>query len=635
MWYAEDVEPRFHTNLLEILKEQTPEIWQWIHIHIMPDHYTEMVYPSLQDATVCRSKTLPGDFLLVSSWEAPNSCGDRMKFAYDAIDSSDIYVNEQDYCGHNSVRIYGEGDISAAFPYTEPEGPFNKLSDDAPRKDFVTFNPAYMDAHDLSDGIKRHVNGHGSSADAHEKIFVRQWYVPKYEEPTGRVWTYQPPVISPDIVTEYTYMLLTYSDNLPTYGYEGITRLYLPIGSIGAQIGLESFEPVRGTGKDEIVEIVEIGDFDGDGLKDIDVATYNEITMRRQQTVEFLDHAMKVNDVFDDGRVQVSIYYLGNDDQWHLKTLTVNVGDIIVAGRGDVKVNAATDFYYPWHIEITGIITDTHKAIVKVGRLLHMGETFFVDGAEYDIAMIYGPETSPDQFTTFKYITIRNPLPKCNADACEDVELGELSIYKERVSSCTELPMLPPFNMDHKIVDDIGIPHTCPKDSSGLIYGDYIQDEPGTNGRIAFCADTVAERIVADQPAFVSYFVEETVEERFRTNLLEILDEDTPESWDMLCMWTLPWSYTAMVYPDVGDMLCNGKPIKDADFIVTTSGPKDAPTLVCPGNLNGDTVVDIDDLFVVLNNWGVSGGIADITDDGTVDIDDLFVVLNNWGNCPA
>ncbi len=131
----------------------------------------------------------------------------------------------------------------------------------------------------------------------------------------------------------------------------------------------------------------------------------------------------------------------------------------------------------------------------------------------------------------------------------------------------------------------------------------------------------------------MSYFVEETVEDRFRTNLLEILDEDAPESWDMLCMWTLPWSYTAMVYPDVGDMTNCGT-IKDADFIVTTSGPKgldDDP--VCPGDLNDDDVVDIDDLFVVLNNWGASGGIADITDDGMVDIDDLFVVLNNWGNC--
>ena len=54
----------------------------------------------------------------------------------------------------------------------------------------------------------------------------------------------------------------------------------------------------------------------------------------------------------------------------------------------------------------------------------------------------------------------------------------------------------------------------------------------------------------------------------------------------------------------------------------------------CPGNLNGDNVVDITDLFVVLNNWGAVEGIADINGDHVVDITDLFVVLNNWGTCP-
>ena len=625
-WMEEDIEPRFHTNLLEILKEPE-EIWQWIHIHIMPEAYTEMAYPELPDATPeCEDS---GDFLLVSSWEAPNSCGDRMKFAHDAEDSSDIYVNEHNVpeCGNNSVRIYGEANISAAFPYNDPEGPFNKLSEDAPRKDFVTFNPAYIAAHDLDDEIKRHVNGQGSSANANEKIFVRQWYVPEYEEPTGWTWTHQDPVTSPDIVTEYTYMLLDTS-NMPTYGYANITRLYLPIGSIDSPpIGLDSFVPVRYTDKDEIVEIVDIGDFDGDGLKDIDVRTYNEITVNRKQTIEFLDHAMKVHEVYADERVAVEIFYLGNDDQWHMKNLTVDVGDVIVAGRGDVNVNTDPDKYDPWYIEITGIQHVSHKAIVKVGRLLHMGETFFVDGAEYDIAMIYGPDNE-NEFTTFKYITIRNPLPKCDVEhGCVDVELPELSIFKERVDVCDLLPILPPFNMEHKIVDDIGIPHTCPGP-----FGDVIQDEPIG---IDECADTVAKRIVTGQPEFKSYYAEEDTEWRFRTNLLEILDEDAdPEDWDMLCMWTLPWAYTAMVYPNVGDMT-NCGPIKDADFIVTTSGPAETESEPdCnpwddPSSDDGERIT-VSEIMAAITLWNNQEPPA--TGCSVVTVTDIMDLIITWTN---
>ena len=43
--------------------------------------------------------------------------------------------------------------------------------------------------------------------------------------------------------------------------------------------------------------------------------------------------------------------------------------------------------------------------------------------------------------------------------------------------------------------------------------------------------------------------------------------------------------------------------------------------------------VDVDDLLVVINQWGASGGTADITVDGDVDVDDLIAVINAWGPC--
>ncbi|UCD76043.1 MAG: hypothetical protein JSV91_03795 [Phycisphaerales bacterium] len=52
---------------------------------------------------------------------------------------------------------------------------------------------------------------------------------------------------------------------------------------------------------------------------------------------------------------------------------------------------------------------------------------------------------------------------------------------------------------------------------------------------------------------------------------------------------------------------------------------------IVPGDVNGDLVVDIDDLFAVLAAWGPCDDCPeDLNDDGIVDIDDVFEVLANW-----
>ena len=54
----------------------------------------------------------------------------------------------------------------------------------------------------------------------------------------------------------------------------------------------------------------------------------------------------------------------------------------------------------------------------------------------------------------------------------------------------------------------------------------------------------------------------------------------------------------------------------------------------CPGDLNSDAEVNVDDLLTVINNWGAgAGSIADINASGLVDVDDLLVVINGWGFC--
>jgi hypothetical protein len=54
----------------------------------------------------------------------------------------------------------------------------------------------------------------------------------------------------------------------------------------------------------------------------------------------------------------------------------------------------------------------------------------------------------------------------------------------------------------------------------------------------------------------------------------------------------------------------------------------------CRADINNDGVVNIDDLFAVLGDWGPCDDCAsDVNCDGAVDIDDLFAVLGDWGPC--
>jgi hypothetical protein len=54
----------------------------------------------------------------------------------------------------------------------------------------------------------------------------------------------------------------------------------------------------------------------------------------------------------------------------------------------------------------------------------------------------------------------------------------------------------------------------------------------------------------------------------------------------------------------------------------------------CPADTTGDSVVNVSDLLMVINNWGPNGGPADINSDGVVNVSDLLAVINAWGACP-
>jgi hypothetical protein len=57
------------------------------------------------------------------------------------------------------------------------------------------------------------------------------------------------------------------------------------------------------------------------------------------------------------------------------------------------------------------------------------------------------------------------------------------------------------------------------------------------------------------------------------------------------------------------------------------------PSLECPEDINGDGVVNTEDLLILLGNWGGSGD-GDIDSNGVVNTADLLALLAAWGECP-
>jgi hypothetical protein len=54
----------------------------------------------------------------------------------------------------------------------------------------------------------------------------------------------------------------------------------------------------------------------------------------------------------------------------------------------------------------------------------------------------------------------------------------------------------------------------------------------------------------------------------------------------------------------------------------------------CVADINGDSMVNVNDLLEVVNQWGSTSGSADINGDGIVNVSDLLEIVNSWGSCP-
>ena len=66
------------------------------------------------------------------------------------------------------------------------------------------------------------------------------------------------------------------------------------------------------------------------------------------------------------------------------------------------------------------------------------------------------------------------------------------------------------------------------------------------------------------------------------------------------------------------------------DYDLNCSGIPDS--CECLSDIILDGIVDVNDVLILINNWGNSG-IGDINYNGIVDVSDLLIVVGNWGEC--
>jgi hypothetical protein len=58
----------------------------------------------------------------------------------------------------------------------------------------------------------------------------------------------------------------------------------------------------------------------------------------------------------------------------------------------------------------------------------------------------------------------------------------------------------------------------------------------------------------------------------------------------------------------------------------------DAPQ-PCPSDCNGDGLVNVSDILLIIDAWGSTDG-CDTNGDGLTNVIDLLEVVGTWGGCP-
>ncbi len=300
--------------------------------------------------------------------------------------------NETAGADRNLATDLGTGAAPEDPPYTNPSGPFLPQLNEAPRKDSVTWNPAWMnhfepdETDELYDagpppGFYSQIRGTGN--DLAEKVWFRMWYEPEHwdkdlnssnsldRDPlTGDPEAEVNPTPSdvdewyPAIMQEFTYLFVDPGSDEPASGVVGTpigpARFVFPVGireddlNDDRGFGLTSFD-ADFDGDPDIVRIYSelslfkrltgVGaDFNANGQidpldPDGDPLTGDEVAILSPELppfqlgvgdkVQFLEHIVEIEDV-STGGASLKVWYNGNKTQ---RLITSNDGEFVSIGE--------------------------------------------------------------------------------------------------------------------------------------------------------------------------------------------------------------------------------------------------------------------------------------------------------------
>jgi PKD repeat protein len=429
-----------------------------------------------------------------------------------------------------------------------------------------------------------------------------------------------------DIVLEYTYLLLDDTTNDPTHGSAQLTKMIFPMAGSQAldipdkdtsdPIGLDSYD-VNADGNDDIMSLEYISETLEAVVFSPQPRVGGEITLNEDEPrLEFLDFMVELEGTASQQqKADLNIYYTGTGkdapmlvDQvtlWQgggpvpalqgdtaaligfrgLDDFSTGVVSTTVWTEGDFGFNGLAEPVCRPFIVYIDYVGDG-EATVEVFRWLQEGETFFVDGAEYDVSKIHLVYDQIDGRPELKYFTLRNPIPKGEGD----LTITQLTIKKRRVAAGENLPLLPPFDREHDMVDDVNIPDTYDGVDEQYLDNDPDEDEDcadeyppdsglywGCDSGIHELFNTIKERVLTDVEQLDVYWLSEEKEERFDTNLLEakFTEINLNETWWWINIESLPWDYTEFVLPSLPDIAADYEDIDDrwksGDYLLVSS----------------------------------------------------------------
>jgi parallel beta-helix repeat protein len=496
--------------------------------------------------------------------------------ALNCTSTTEVPIGECRYC---SIRLYGTlgegpGDHTVLDPetglspenkpYTDPVGPFHPQHEQAPHKDFVTFNPAIMDqnqGYPELDFIE--CSGYPVQLPK-EKVFKRMWYenewfldftgsgewdivtsagvmsraewlaIPQWDRPEV-IQSNNPEVdgnsdadtYGPAIIQEFTYMALD-DETMPILISSG-SEVLIPMASWVPGNGIDSFDADGDWARDAVrVESEQtLGiDIDQDGIlepmdNDSTALTGNEQVVfelgpkwvTTTETLQFFDHLVTLDNVSSTGNVSFVVEDNEGGGSTRSEYVTMAIDEVQYFYRGKYPEAGEKPVFY---LKLLAADSGNQRAAIEVGRIFgqpyaniesnqyRAQKAFMVDGVFYNVVAIKAQENC------FEYITFRQQLPK--------VPVTIFSKYLEVGEPGKVLPELPPFNELHELMSDVQSTWTTPTSQQDMI---------GTP--------------VASPPLNIT-FIEEAEEERFKGQLLEIYNGS--HGWNLEWFHTQPWQYT-------------------------------------------------------------------------------------------